>query len=277
MEHAAEQPDPAPQTRSTQSGYSARHLVLWWCLWLLGSWAVALWRYNLSQAGQLMMLSIMAGLMLVWPAYRLSEAPLPGSGQGKVSGGGWKTSSGATPGSNTSGGGASGGSGASGVSGGGVAVLMDWVSLLIVSQAVFWPLQVVNHWPWYQAQALNASLAAWSFATGLLIVWGSGQSRAWPRWVAMVLCIILAGGGSLVTVALWLGGWASLSNDVLAYGPLAGVWAMAGDPSYRQQHLWMGQTVLVAAVSAMGWAGLAVIGLSVRNQGARGARGQGAE
>ena len=247
MVEQVEQLDPPPSPPSRASpGTGSRHLVLLWCLWLLGSWGVALWRYNLAQAGQLMMLSIMAGLLLVWPAYRLSEGTRRDTSKDALS-----RSSGDS-GDNS--GGSSGGR-----------VLMDWASLLIVCQAVFWPLQVVNHWPWYQAQWLNVSLAAWSFAAGLLIVWGSSGAKAWPRWVAMFLCIVLAGGGGLVTVGLWMGGWAALPNDIMSYGPLAGVWMMAGTPTFGQQHQWMAQTILVAAVAAMGWSGVALIRLSIDN------------
>lgn len=219
--------------------HSSRHVVLLWCLWLLGSWGVALWRYDLTQASQLMMLAVLLGLLLIWPLYRLSESVGPGrpgvSSKVPDSDGYLQTY-----------------------------VLVDWVSLLIVSQAVFWPLQVVNDWPRYQTQWLNLSLVAWSLMAALFVAWGCGRRSAWSRGVAMALCIALAGGAGFWAVLMWWMGIHALPVDALSYGPLTGIWVMSHSPTWAQQQVWMSQTVLVGSVGLMGWTGLSMIRLSLR-------------
>lgn len=214
--------------------HTSRHVVLYWCLWLLGSWAVSLWLYNLTQASQLMMLATLVGLLLIWPVYRLTDRVRIGVGgqQGRPS--------------------------LHGV------VLMDWVSLLIVCQAVFWPLKMVNNWPWQQALWLNAALVSWSLAAGLMIVWGRSVRGVWARWVAMLLCILMAFGSPLwLASRMWLEG-AVLPSDVMQYGPLAGIWVMSYKPTFAQQWMWQGQTLLVGVVACVGWMGLAMIRVSIR-------------
>lgn len=214
--------------------HTSRHVVLLWCLWLLGSWGVSLWRYNLTQASQLMMLAMMVGLMLIWPVYRLGERPESDPEQEDH-----------RPALHA-------------------VVLLDWMSLLIVCQAVFWPLKLVNEWPWPQALWLNGSLAAWSLAAGLMIVWGRSIDAMWSRFGAMLMCILIAFGG-----AIWLAGRACLENgalpsDIMQYGPLTGIWVMAHEPSIKQQGLWQGQTMMAAAAAILGWIGLAVIRMSLQ-------------
>lgn len=216
--------------------HTSRHIVLFWCLWLLGSWGVSLWRYNLAQASQLMMLAMMVGLILIWPVYRLSENlreyPDDESSRPTLHS----------------------------------VVLLDWFSLLIVCQAVFWPLKIVNAWPWPQALWINGAMAAWSLVAGLMIVWGRSGRAAWSRVVAMLLCVLITFGA-----AIWFALWTAvegtvLPSDVMQYGPLAGMWVMAYEPSLKQQWAWQGQTIMAGSVALLGWLGLAVIRMSLRTE-----------
>jgi hypothetical protein len=134
---------------------SSRVLLLAWCLWLLGNWTATLvvfWAVPARPAMRWMMLSGALGLLVFWPALRLSQgAPAPSLGQ----------------------------------------VLRDWLSLNLVFQAVIWMLWYTNQWKAGQTFWLDAAIICWSLLAGALLGWGTRFPRGRARVTAMALCLLL--------------------------------------------------------------------------------------
>lgn len=153
-----------------------RGLVLGWCLWLLASWLLTLTVAAAVPAVRWMVYAAMAGMLLVWPVVRLSQA--------------------------------TGGRGALG------ATLVEWVCLNAVFQSVVWPLQLIAGWGLAQTAWLDGAMLAWSLLIGLLIAWGRRVNRGAARTVAMLGCVAVVFGGAAVRP--WLGESAGLQWSPIA-------------------------------------------------------------
>lgn len=68
-------PDDAQRPLQRETG-GTRELMLCWCLWLLGSWAVTLSIDSPIPAVRWMVFSTATGLFVMWPLVRLSQASL---------------------------------------------------------------------------------------------------------------------------------------------------------------------------------------------------------
>jgi len=148
---------------------------MWWSAWLLVSWTLQLGHSDarvvdddaLMLAARGLLTSMMLGLTLIWPAWRLS---LPMYGPA-----GWQT-------------------------------LVDAAALLCIAQLVVWPLGALLYWPLELTLIIQAVLFTWTAITGLCI-WGGlvGDSPA-SRSAGMALAAALALGGWLATALTgWLG------------------------------------------------------------------------
>lgn len=224
----------SPATADVSYANSSRHVVVWWCIWLLVSWTVALMWHGTVHAAPLMALAIALGFFLIWPLLRLSEATQVAEGQYAF-----------LP---------------------LLTILTDWVSLMIVSQAVFWPLQIVHRWPIDQAIWLNAGIGCWALATGLFIAWGRGCRGGWGRSFAMLLCLGVAASGAIFTlVVAALGKPGPVDHSILAFGPVVSVWRLSQTPTEIQVWQWAGHSILVGSAAVIGWIGLWMIRLSQRS------------
>lgn len=231
-------------------------LVLYWCLWLLGSWAVTRWLAPTAVAGRLMVFAMLFGLLVLWPAYRLSQRGPHGQ---------WASGAPGPPGSSGSGGsaggGASGGGGEcvdeagnlpeSGTLRGSWCFLLDWLVLMIVMQAVIWPLGIVCTWSLGQLLAVNLTLACWSLIVGQFIAWGSISPHAGPRNLAMALCLVVV---LAQPVAAWvLGHWGVHWPWLENLGPLAQIAELTRrQPDALRLDLLHGVWP-VAAAGVLGW------------------------
>src|SRR5438046_758433 len=65
-------PRDEPRMPPPPADASSRELVLGWCLWLLGSWGITLWFQGVTQVRG-MIYAAAAGMLLLWPAWRLSQ------------------------------------------------------------------------------------------------------------------------------------------------------------------------------------------------------------
>lgn len=144
-----------------------------WCAWLLGSWAVNLlidaprWvgSYGNMMPGDLyipavrgMLQSILLGLGVAWPMWRLSE----------------RTATAAPVGIQTA---------------------VDLASLLLVVQVVLWPLQYVVSWAFEQTALIAMALIVWSSAFGLCVWVGRRLDTPRARGGAMAACVAMLIGG----------------------------------------------------------------------------------
>lgn len=141
--------------------------MLAWSLWLLGSWMAILLMLRLSSmpvAVPLMILSAVFGLMLVWPAFRLSQdpSPLPSLAPHQV--------------------------------------LLDWFGMILILQTVIWPLWLIANWTLVQTLWLDLAVGSWSLLSGALVACGVRSNRASARWLTMLLCLGLVLGEPLAMV-----------------------------------------------------------------------------
>ncbi len=139
----------------------------------------------------------MIGMMAIWPAFRLSQAPLPDNtvrSRRMVMV---------------------------------MIIIVDWLGLQIIFQAVLWPLQWMAGWSFEQGLMLDLSLAGWSFITGLIIV-STIHGRRWlVRTWGMLLCLLVIFGGLL---AIWLytrwGGGSVAMESLTCYSPVLMLWSL---------------------------------------------------
>ncbi len=200
-------------------------VVMGWCLWLLGvgllAWLVDGW----IPAARWMVLLAVVGLMLVWPAIRLSE-------------GGMRLT---LP-----------------------AVWVEWLCLILVFQAVVWLLRALSGWRMDQTVWLDAAVAAWSLLTAAVVGLGVRWPRAWPRTVAMVLCALLVLGEPLA-VALVSLVWPAAARPIwsMHLSPLPTVWALAHPVVDVTLGPWPERVMFAAAGAVTAWVVVVIFKLRV--------------
>ncbi len=204
-----------------QPPFDSRALVLAWCLWLIGVWALLLVTIGWSPlAYRWMIFAAFIGLMGLWPAARLSQ-----DHRG--------------PGART-------------------IILVDWLCMLLVFQAVLWPMRIVARWSLEQTLMVNAAVASWALLTGLLIAWGRSFGTGTFRTIAMLGCvglIVLEPLALLVNAAVNGTPWNDLPN--LRISPLQAAWELTAAPALYLPRPWADYTLGIAAAALVGWCVLA--------------------
>ena len=188
-----------------------RPLVLGWCLWLLGAWSVALFIDSTTPAVRWMVFSVLTGLMMIWPAVRLSQMNFDEAAKH-----------------------------------GGAQTLLDWLCLMLVLQAVIWPLRFSAQWSFTQTWWLDSAIMGWSALTALIIAWGRRSARPWTRSVAMGGCVGLLLGEPALMI-LVSGHW------MLKISPIQTVWALSLPPKQFVLEPWITHVVAAAAAAMIGW------------------------
>ena len=193
-------------------------VIVAWCFWLLGAWAAA-WLSDTSVPRVRWMLFAGAiGLMLVWPAFRLSERVEPGR-----------------------------------MSRGALQVLLDWLSLVTVYQAVIWSLHLIAHWPMQRGIWLDAAVLAWSLLSALIVA----VARLWPgalvRWLGMIACLALVFAEPL---AVWLSIRGGGAGWPMRISPVQALYELTGVPVTQTVSPWDQRIMLIALVAVSGWAAL---------------------
>lgn len=230
---------PLPQRRSSDPGW-LRAVIVVWCFWLLGAWAMA-WLSDTSVPRvRWMMFAGGFGLMLVWPAFRLSERIDLGTD------------------------GLATGRGAAGP------VLLDWLSLAAVYQAVIWSLHLIAGWPLIRGLWLDAAVLSWSLLCALIVA----GARRWPngiaRAVGMLLCIALV---FAEPAALWLADLAGQEGWPMRISPIQALWELTSPGDGSGTGRWGVQVMSIGLVAILGWSalGLWTLGERVLHKPARSA------
>lgn len=222
MSVASSSADPGPTDVAGPPPEKRGSLLLLWCLWLLGSWAV-LWVQGgwTVPALRLMLMSAAFGMLAVWPAMRLSQPTVtPARGRTPRAASPAKSAHHArldepTPRQWAR---------ACGT------LWRDWIALLAVFQAVVWPLQLAANWNAAQVLWLNAAMAGWGLLTALLIAWGRGSNRPSWRQLAMLVCL-----GVIVLEPLLLalgvphagGGSSAAGLPTMRISPIQALWILS--------------------------------------------------
>lgn len=215
--HAVEDVRAARRREPADPGW-LRIVIVVWCFWLLGAWGAA-WLSDTSVPRvRWMMFAGSFGLMLVWPAFRLSQqvrSDEPGHGA--------------------------------------LQVLLDWLAMIGVYQAVIWSLHLLAGWPLVRGIWLDAAVMAWSLLTALIVA----AARRWPyggaRMVGMGLCIALVFAEPVLIWAVVVTGGQAWSMRV---SPIHAFWELTQPPSQSVISPWDQRTLMIAVVAVMGWLAL---------------------
>jgi hypothetical protein len=143
-------------------------------------------------------------------------------------------------------------------------ILRDWLCLILVFQAVVWPLRITGRWPVTQAVWLDAAVAAWSLLTGLLIALGCRVRSGVARTAAMAACVGLLFGEPAAQAAISRGAEHGLWRPVnwpMRVSPVEALWAMTagGDPLPWSGGPWGAVVVSVLLAGVLGWGALVIV------------------
>ncbi|MEM1353518.1 MAG: hypothetical protein AAGH88_01400 [Planctomycetota bacterium] len=196
-----------------------RIIIIGWCFWLLGSWGVAMLLDTGTPRARWMLLSALIGMMLGYPAVRLSQAPNPDEpGRGALQ------------------------------------VLMDWLCMISIFQAVLWSLHFLAAWPIFRGLWLDAAVVAWSLLAALIVGWARLYHVGGVRLLAMALCIALLLAEPL---ALWLAGvYPGSDRWLLRISPLQAVWELSAPPTKAVPNPWAPHILLIGLIAMAGWGSL---------------------
>lgn len=156
------------RTRDQTDSVFSRHLLLAWAGWLLGSWAVNLWIDSPSPMSTIslvsivrgMLQSILIGLVIVWPAWRLSKPRQRDAGTETAA---------------------------------------DMFLMLLVSQTIVWAMRMIVGWSVIQTATVIATIVVTGAAAAQMTWWGRLARTGSGRALALVGCALILGGGWLWT------------------------------------------------------------------------------
>ena len=261
--HSASEAVPAPEYfandeedgQSIRSQYTTFHdlasrgLVLGWCIWLLGSWSSTLLIESPVPAARWMIFASLIGLMLLWPVIRLSQELAVGGGHSaEVAPLGGPAMLRRYPSQRL-------------LSGPGLA-LADWLALMIVFQAVIWPLRLSAGWSIGQSLWLDAAIAAWSLLVAAIIAVGSLARQGTYRALAMLLCVLLMFAEPTLMVLM------RRAQINVAWqmhiSPIQAIWGLSTSPVLWQPDPWRFQIIAVALGAVVAWLGAILISGRIR-------------
>lgn len=128
-------------------------VLLGWCFWLMVAWGMVLKTALVGSASRWLVFAALLGLMTAWPVFRLCViAPQRSRLR---------------------------------------ALFIEWVNLMVVWQAVLWPLQIASRWGWHQVLALDLAVAGWSLIAAGIIAFGLQGDRVARRTAAMGVLLVL--------------------------------------------------------------------------------------
>ncbi len=201
-----------------------RFLLLWWSLWLLASWFMAFgWRWWIQPsiatyitASQRMMLSVMLGVTIVWPLYRLVLRPSH------------------TP---------------------RLLPLVDWVAIFATLQVLLWPMRVPTQWSAVEVLLIDLTIFAWGLLYAALIGFGTMGAGRRRRATVMLLCVLLAVAGPAVALLLGSIGTTGESLW-LHWSPVTSLWVHIGRHSFSVETAAWWRIGVVAGAAALSWIAL---------------------
>lgn len=215
--HAVEDSQTAHRHAADDTGW-LRIVIVVWCFWLLGAWGAAWLSETSVPRVRWMLFAGSFGLMLVWPAFRLSEqvkSDDPGHG--------------------------------------GLAVFLDWLAMIGVYQAVIWSLHLLAGWPLVRGVWLDAAVMSWSLLTALIVAAARRWPYGWARMIAMGLCIALV---FAEPVLIWVSVMSGGQAWPMAVSPIHAFWELTQPPSQGVIAPWDQRTMMIALVAVAGWLSL---------------------
>lgn len=216
-----------------EPGPGVQLTLLGWCLWLLTAWLVALWVNAATPAVRWMVFASVVGLMLAWPAVRLAQVrPADVWAMGEPARGRLIL----------------------------LLTFLEWLCLVLVFQAVIWPLGLVARWELEQTLWLDTAVLGWSLVIAALTAWGCQSTRGGVRAVAMAACVLVV-VGEPAAVALWTLGASEPMGPAWAMrvSPVQTLWALTHEGALWDGDPWRIRAGTAAAAGVLAWALLPVL------------------
>lgn len=247
---------PAPAIRRRKRRARDTQLVLLaWCLWLILSWLITLTTQTIQIAASVIMpFSSMIGLTICWPMLRLSQgtpamvAQVPHRSlchQTDVQATCQQMHHGPNP------------------TQAGTALLVEWLHLNVIFQAVVWPLMLNAQWTVHQTAWVDATVASWSLLAALITALGQRTGTGWSRTVAMAVCtLILLGEPALLGLSNLLAERGGGLAWPMRISPIQAMWDMIRTNGGGSGPQYGPQVIAVGAAAAAGWSLLVLNGRS---------------
>jgi len=216
---------PVKKNQPNPHDVATRGLVLAWCLWLLGCWAVTLSMNSMIPPWRWMALSCLLGMMALWPVFRLSQDMIVNEPRyGGVAG--------MTPGM----------------------VWTDWLCLVLVFQAVVWPLRIMSQWSVAQTVMIDLHVIVWSLLSGAVVAVGCGYRSGGPRAAAMLMGIFILIGEPLFRGILSVFDLQGAQPQwSMQWTPIQSLWEMTASTTHWQNEQWTPQIAAVFIAAILAW------------------------
>ncbi len=220
-------PDPAPAPDDSH-GLSIRALTTLWSCWLLGSWAIILGMKHHVTVARGMAFAGVLGMMLCWPALRLSLGPTEHQGSEAAT---------VRP----------------------ARVFLEWSSLFFIFQAVLWPLRTAARWELAQTLWLDAAIAAWGLITAAIVAWGCRSLLPNHRVWAMVGCVLLLLGEPVLMAMTGSAAW------FMRVSPIQVIWVLSDGPVSELSGSLASHIIAAITAAIVGWVLVIMFGLRSDN------------
>ncbi len=176
-------PEPSPSTPSADTAPGAqagapkdtadrwahrrgepRLLTLCWSIYLLIAAIITVFSVQFIGLNQpnmfqnstrALMVMTAAGLTILWPMVRLSQAPALRPVRGAFS---------------------------------------DFFALMLPAQAIVWPTMLLTSWSWEVTGGVSLLLFSWAALLGAMIAIGAARQPSWRRSIWMAMCLVVVGG-----------------------------------------------------------------------------------
>lgn len=199
--------------------WSVQGVVLAWTIWLGISWVMLLGAESYQPAARWMVFSSLAGMMGIWPAWRLSQ----GGGRGA-----WRQTA--------------------------IQVFLEWLALAMVFQVVLWPLCANMDWKPRQTLVLDAAVAGWSLLTAALVALGCASRRGVVRTAVMAGCMVLLLGEPAGMALINVGAAGRTATTwTMRLSPLETIWALTAPGALEHSGAWLPQVVGILLIGTLIW------------------------
>ncbi len=165
------------------------------------------------------MLSVMLGITIIWPLYRLVMRPAH------------------TP---------------------RLLPLQDWLAIFATLQVLLWPMRVPTQWSAVEVLLIDFTIFGWGLLYAALIALGTMGKGRRNRTVMMIVCLLIAAAGPFVAMVSGTFESAS-GSAWLHWSPVTSLWMLIGRTTIHIESAAWQRIGIVTGAAALTWAGLLLL------------------
>jgi len=184
------------------------------------------WRWGMAPviatymtASKRMMLSVMLGITIIWPLYRLVMRPAH------------------TP---------------------RLLPLQDWLAIFATLQVLLWPMRVPTQWSAVEVLLIDFTIFGWGLLYAALIAMGTRGVGRRNRTVMMIVCLIIAAAGPFVAMVSGTFESASRSAW-LHWSPVTSLWMLIGRITIHIEPAAWQRVGIVTSAATLAWIGVMLL------------------